>query len=102
VTPSRLRLELRQTATFYAVVRGVGSNTFTYQWRKGKRNIRNANGPSLVINNVKERNAGLYSCAVENKNGDTVRSKAVRLSIASKQFLHTLCLCVLYITVIYF
>jgi len=92
VTPPRQRLELKQTAAFYAVVRGVGSDTFSYQWKKGKRNIRNANGPSLMIKNIKEKNAGLYSCAVENKNGDTVLSKAVRLSITSKYLPHNSCL----------
>ena len=99
MTPSSQSVEVTDTATFYAVVRGVGSDKFTYQWRKGQNNIRNANGPSLMITNIKKKNAGLYRCVVENKNGDTVVSKAVRLSVASKYY-STMYACVHFVILI--
>ena len=82
--PSSQSVDVTHTATFYAVARGVGNDMFTYQWRKGRRNIHGANGPILTISNIKRGDAGFYRCDIENKNGDTVVSGHVHLLIASK------------------
>ncbi|XP_065905663.1 uncharacterized protein [Dysidea avara] len=83
VIPSSQSVDVTDTATFYAVARGVGSDMFTYQWRNGRRNIRGANGPILTISNVKRGDTGSYRCVIENKDGDIVVSDHVRLSIAN-------------------
>jgi len=58
VVPSNQSVYATSTATFYAVVRSVGSDMFLYQWTLG------ANGPVLTISNVQRRDAGQYRCVV--------------------------------------
>ena len=54
VVPSNQSVDVISTATFYAVVRGVDSDMFTYQWGQGRRNIPGANGPVLKLQMSRE------------------------------------------------
>ena len=84
VVPSNQSVDATGTATFYAVVRGVYSDMFTYQWGQSRRNIPGSNGPVLTISNAQRKDAGQFRCVVENTDGRTVISDRVRLSTASK------------------
>ena len=72
MVPSNQSVGATRTATFYTVVRGVGSDMFTYQWGQSGRNIPGANGPVLTISNVQRRDSGQYKCVIENTDGCTV------------------------------
>ena len=84
VTPSSQSVEVTHTATFYAVVRGVSSDTFTYQWRRGGKKINRATRPVLVIKSVKKRDISSYKCFIRNKYGDVVYSRPVHLTVTSE------------------
>ncbi len=64
---------LGQTLTYNLTV--TGSNTLTYQWRKGTTNITNAKTNSLTLVPLKTSDAGLYSLRATNgvgtKDSDT-------------------------------
>jgi len=85
VTPSSQSVEVTHTATFTATVKGVGSSSFTYQWRRGRHNkiIKEETGPILSIDKVLRKNEGQYSCHVENMYGDTAVSNTVYLTVTS-------------------
>ena len=84
VTPSSQSVEVTHTATFYAVVRGIGSDTFTYQWRRRRKIIKTTTGPVLVINDVSRRDSDSYRCTVKNRHGDIAHSKYVYLNVTSE------------------
>ena len=88
MTPSSQSVEVTHTATFTTTVRGVGSSSFTYQWRRGRRNklIKGETGPILKFDEVSERDQGRYSCHVENMFGDSAVSNAIYLDVTSKEY----------------
>jgi len=66
------------------MVTGVGSNSFTYQWRHNGVNISGETGDTLVITNVMESDGGEYECIVDNGLGDTNASNVVVLMVTSE------------------
>ena len=82
--PSSQSVEVTHNATFTTMVTGVGSNSFTYQWRHNGTIISEETKDTLVITNVMESNGGNYSCIVNNQLGDTVTSNVVVLTITSE------------------
>ena len=90
MTPSSQSVEVTHTATFTTTVRGVGSSSFTYQWRRkqGHRNklIKRETGPILKFDKVLKRDQGRYSCYVENMYGDFTASNTVYLTVTSKNY----------------
>ena len=84
VTPSSQSVEMTRTAKFYAMAKGVGEETFTYQWMKDGRLIKNETGSNLMLRNIKESESGVYTVSVSNKYGDTDVSHPVFLSITSE------------------
>ena len=84
VMPSSQSVEVTHNATFTTMVTGVGSNSFTYQWRHNGTNISGETGDTLVITNVMESDGGNYSCIVDNQLGDTNTSNLVVLTVTSE------------------
>ena len=81
--PSSLSVEVTLNATFTAMVTGVGSDSFTYEWRHNGAIISGETGDTLMITNVMESDRGEYECIVTNQFGDTDTSSVVVL-IASE------------------
>ena len=82
--PSSQSVEVTNTATFTAMVTGMGSDNFTYQWRHNGTIISGVTEDALMITNVMERDSGDYDCIVTNQFGDTDTSKVVVLMVTSK------------------
>jgi len=82
--PSSQSVEVTHNATFTTMVTGVGSNSFTYQWRHNGTIISGETGDTLVITNVMESNSGEYECIVNNRLGDTNTSNVVVLMVTSE------------------
>ena len=86
MTPSSQSVEMTHTATFTATVSGVGSSSFTYQWRGGRhhKNITGKTEHILKVDKVSGQNQGWYSCYVESIYGDSAVSNTVYLTVTSK------------------
>ena len=82
--PSSQSVEVTHNATFTTMVTGVGSNSFTYQWRHNGTIISGETGDTLVITNVTESNSGNYDCTIDNQLGDTNTSVVVVLTVTSE------------------
>ena len=74
--PSSQSVEVTHTAIFTTIVTGVGSNSFTYQWRHNGTNISGETGDTLVITKSTPDDAGVYTCTVMNEYGDNSSSSA--------------------------
>ena len=77
-------VEVTLTATFTAMVTGMGSDNFTYQWRHNGTIISGETENTLMITNVMESNSGEYECIVTNQFGDTNTSNVVMLMVISE------------------
>ena len=75
--PSSQSVEVTHNATFTTMVTGVGSNSFTYQWRHNGTIISGETGDTLIITNLKPNNTGVYNCTVMNQYGDSSSSSAI-------------------------
>ena len=84
VMPSSQSVEVTHNVTFTTMVTGVGSNSFTYQWRHNGTIISGETGDTLMITNVMESNSGDYECIVTNQFGDNDTSNVVVLMITSE------------------
>ena len=88
VTPSSQIVEVTHTAVFTTTVNGVGSSSFTYQWRirRGHHHqiIKGETRSILKVDKVSGKDQGQYSCYVENIYGDSAVSTSVHLTVASK------------------
>ena len=84
VVTSSQSVEVTYNVTFTTMVTGVGSNSFTYQWRHNGTIISGETGDTLMITNVMESNSGNYECIVDNQIGDTNRSDVVMLIVTSE------------------
>ena len=84
--PSSQSVEVTHNATFTTMVTGVGSNSFTYQWRHNGTIISGETGDTLVITNVMESDGGEYEYIVINEFGDTSTSATVVLIVTSECF----------------
>ena len=74
--PSSQSVEVTHNATFTAIVTGVGSNNFTYQWRHNETIIRGETSNTLIITNLSLHDTGVYSCTVMNQYGGSDSSSA--------------------------
>ena len=74
--PSSQRVEVTHNATFVTMVSGMGSNNFTYQWRRNGTFVSEATGDILTITNLLPHDTGVYSCTVMNQYGDSNSSSA--------------------------
>ena len=83
VMPSSQSVEVTRDVTFVTMVTGVGSNSFTYQWRHNGTIINRETRDTLLITNVMEANSGNYSCIVDNQLGNTDTSNVVVLTVTS-------------------
>jgi hypothetical protein len=77
--PKDVTVEGGQTATFAVVVSGQGP--FLYQWFFGNTRLPGETNATLIIQNVTIAAAGDYSVMVRNSSGDSVSSRAARLSV---------------------
>ena len=84
VVPLDQIVEVTYTTNFTAKAKGIGSKQFTYQWNHNGTLLRNENNPTLLIHDIKETNAGSYSCIVSNTYGDSNTSNTVALYITSR------------------
>ena len=84
VMPSSQSVEVTLTATFTAMVTGVGSDDFIYQWRHNGTIIIGETEDTLMITNVMESDSGEYECIVTNQFGDTDISRVVTLMVISE------------------
>ena len=82
--PSSQSVEVTRDVTFVTIVTGVGSNSFTYQWRHNGTIISGETGDTLLITNVMEVNSGNYGCIVDNQLGNTDTSNVVVLTVTSE------------------
>ena len=82
--PSSQSVEVTHNATFTTTVTGVGSNNFTYQWRRNGTIISEETEDTLIITNVMESDNGDYDCIVTNKFGDNISSNVVVLMVIGK------------------
>ena len=82
--PSSQSVEVTLNATFTAMITGVGSTNFTYQWRHNGTIISGETEDTLMITNVMESNSGEYECIVTNQFGDTNASPVVMLMVTSE------------------
>ena len=82
--PSSQSVEVTHNVTFTTMVTGVGSNSFTYQWRHNGTIISGETGDNLMIVNVMERDSGYYKCIVTNQFGYANASNAVVLTVTSE------------------
>ena len=85
VTPSSQTAEATFTAVFYAIVDGVGSEDFKYQWHHNGTIISGENQRNIVINDVTESKTGKYECVVTNCCNDTNKSEGI-LMISSELY----------------
>ena len=74
VMPSNQSVEVTLDATFTAMVTGVGSSNFTYQWKRNGTIISGKTGNTLIIRNVTLDDNGMYSCTVINHYNDSSSS----------------------------
>ena len=84
VMSSSQSVEVTLTATFTAIVTGVGSDDFTYQWRHNGTIISGETEDTLMITNVMESASGEYECIITNQFGDTNTSPVVLLMVISE------------------
>ena len=84
VMPSSQSVEVTYNITFTAMVTGVGSDDFTYQWRHNGTIISGETEDTLMITNVMESDSGEYECIVTNQFGDTNTSPVVILLVTSE------------------
>ena len=78
IPPSSQSVEVTFTATFTTMVTGVGSESFTYQWRHNETiNISEGTNKTLIIPKVTLTDAGVYTCVVINQYGDSNSSSAL-------------------------
>jgi len=83
--PSSQSVEVTHTATFTTMVTGVGSESFTYQWRHNGTIISGETGDTLMITNVIESDSGEYECTVNNGLGDTGTTNVVLMVTSTLQ-----------------
>ena len=76
VMPSSQSVEVTHNVTFTTMVTGVGSNSFTYQWRHNGTIISGETGDTLIIINLVPDDSGVYNCTVMNQYGDTASFSA--------------------------
>ena len=84
VMSSSQSVEVTHNTTFTTAVTGVGSDSFTYQWRHNGTIISGETGDTLMITNVMESNSGEYDCTVSNQFGDSNTSDVVVLIVTSE------------------
>ena len=77
VVPSIQTIEVTFTAEFFAIVDGVGSEDFEYQWYYNGTIINKENEKNIVITNVTENKIGKYECIVTNCCNDTNKSEGI-------------------------
>ena len=80
VMPSSQSVEVTHNATFTTMVTGVGSNTFTYQWRYNGTIISGETGDSLIITDLVQNDTGIYDCIIMNHYGDS-NSSSITLTV---------------------
>ena len=81
---SSQNVEVTLTATFTTMVTGVGSDSFTYQWRHNGTIISGETTYTVMITNVMKSDSGEYECIVTNQFGDTDTSPVVVLMVTSE------------------
>jgi hypothetical protein len=77
--PKSLAVDPNGAALFFVVPKDAG--TFTYQWVKDGTPISGATKDSLLIDTVRIANAGVYTCVVKDRWGDSVVSNPAVLTI---------------------
>ena len=82
VTPFNQSIEVSLAAKFIATVKGVGP--FTYQWQRGRRNLKNKVQSTLLINEVSVQNENYYICHVTNNYGDSTHSNRAFLQVTGE------------------
>ncbi|WP_313133385.1 immunoglobulin domain-containing protein [Anaerocolumna sp.] len=60
-------------------------NTLTYQWYKGGELLTGNTSPVLNIPNVQELNAGIYTCVVNERDGNSITSDPITVTVESGQ-----------------
>ena len=79
--PLSQSVEVTLTATFTAIVTGLGP--FAYQWQKGNQMLTKEARSSYTIYNASQEDQNYYRCHVFNIHGDSVVSDAVWLLVTS-------------------
>ena len=69
-------VEVTLNVTFTTMVTGVGSDSFTYQWRHNGTIISGQTGNTLILTNLMPNSSGVYNCIVMNLYGDSDSSSA--------------------------
>ena len=81
MTPSSQSVEVTLTATFTAIVTGVGP--FTYQWQKGNKILHKQTGNTLTVYNASTEDQSHYRCRIFNIHGNSDISDRVWLQVIS-------------------
>ena len=84
VTPFNQSVEVSLIAKFIATVEGVGP--FTYQWRRGRRIIKDEVQSTFIINEVSLRDTNYYRCYVTNSYGNSALSNKAFLQVISELY----------------
>ena len=85
--PSSQSVEVTHDATFTTMITGVGSNSFTYQWRYNGTMIIGETEDTLIRRNVTPGDTGVYSCTVMNQYGDTNSSMGLLIVTGMRIFI---------------
>ena len=82
MTPFNQSVEVTLSVKFIATVKGMGP--FTYQWRRGKRNISTEVHSTFIINEVSVKDTGYYRCYTTNNYGNSALSNRAFLQVISE------------------
>ena len=86
MNPRSQSVEVERSVKFTTIVRGVGKEKFTYQWRCNGKNIDREISDTLTLSKITNDLGGSYDCVIQNEYGDSETSGATILSQSSSVF----------------
>jgi hypothetical protein len=75
----------RQGTIYVTAIPYTVGNTLTYQWYKGGELLTGKTSPVLNIPKVQELDAGIYTCVVNEKDGNSITSDPITVTVESGQ-----------------
>jgi len=93
VDPPSQSVEVTDTVKFTSKVSGIGKENFSYQWKRGAKDIDGETSSTLTIDSVTEDHSDTYKCVVRNEyeNYDEFSAKLI---VTSKSYQYKVAQCV--------